>query len=123
MLVFLILSEYNGREDIFTGDVKLNACRYLCSVLLHISIMPEFTASFDMMRYAVNNQEIFKDQKLSFFPFVISLMKCTAAIVTEIVNIYVLGTCKSSQVVSYSYITFGIIARLDDLICMTVDED
>ena len=49
-------------------------------------------------------------------------MKCSAAIVTEIIMIYIIGTCKSCQVVSYSYITFGIICRLDDLMCMTVGE-
>ena len=54
LLVGLIVSEFS-REDIFTGDVKLNACRYLCSICLHVSIMPEFSASFDMMRFSVNN--------------------------------------------------------------------
>lgn len=50
-------------------------------------------------------------------------MKCTAAIVTECINIFVMGTCTSNQVVSYSYITFGIICRIDDLMCMTVDDE
>ena len=49
-------------------------------------------------------------------------MKCTAAIITEVLNIYVMGTCKTAQVVSYSYITFGIICRMDNLMCMTVGE-
>ena len=49
-------------------------------------------------------------------------MKCTAAIITEAINIYVMGTCKTAQKVSISYITFGIICHLDNLMCMTVGE-
>jgi len=54
-LCFVILAETNGVDDIYTGDVYINATRYLCCILLHMQMMAEFTSAFDMMRYAVNN--------------------------------------------------------------------
>jgi hypothetical protein len=54
-LCFVILNEKNGIKDIYTGNLYLNATRYMVTVILHIQVMSEFKSAFDMMRYAANN--------------------------------------------------------------------
>ena len=114
-LCIVISLETNGLEDIYTGDLKLNSTRYMCCILLHLQVMPEFKSAFDMIRYAANNQDKFQEQK--FFPFLVSVMKIFSSLFCEFMNIYIMGTFRDSATVIFGYITFGIIINIDNLIC------
>ena len=55
-------------EKFPTGNTTLNAARFLCTFLLHMSIMPEIRTSISMLKYSVNvaPRNINNDQSENF---------------------------------------------------------
>jgi hypothetical protein len=79
-----------GVIEIFTGDLYLNASRLMCSILLHMSIMPESRTSIDMMSFALRSVDKFKEKR-NLIPFMIAIMKITGALATEAINLLKMG--------------------------------
>mgnify|MGYP006096906751 CR=1 FL=1 len=85
--VLIFIDSDNAKPVI--GNHQLNMTRFLCSVLLHLQILPEIKTSVEMMRYTV-----MQDPKAFnvVFPFLISLMKFIGGILTEVINGYKMST-------------------------------
>lgn len=91
----------------------------MCSILLHMSIMPEVRTSIDMMWFALSSAEKFKDKR-NFIPYLIAIMKITGGLATEAINLLKMGQSSTVQDIVKDFIAFGIIAEIDDLIVHTI---
>jgi len=69
-----------------TGTYELNFSRIVCGYLLHYNIIPEVRCAIGLMVYIKNNRRNF-NQSSNFTPFIIALMKFSAGVFTEVVNI------------------------------------
>ena len=47
---------YQGKGAIFTGNFTLNATRFICTILLHMMVMPEIRSGMSMLEFAVYNK-------------------------------------------------------------------
>lgn len=86
-----IFDPEEGLGNVTTGNVYLNSGRLLCSILLHIQIMPEIRVSIEMMRYAVSNPNSFQRKGNFKFAFTLAAMKLMGAIFTELINMFKMG--------------------------------
>ena len=118
-LIIWVETAEEGKIEIFTGDLYLNASRLMCSILLHMSIMPEVRTSLDMMKFALTSADKFKDKR-NFIPYLIAIMKITGGLATEAINMLKMGQSFSVQAIVKDFIAFGIIAEIDDLIVHTI---
>lgn len=105
-------------EKFFTGNTVLNASRFLCTLLLHMSIMPEIRTSLSMLRYAVHEgpKNRNNDQCENFkFQFWIAMFKFIGGMYTEYINLYKMCTACSVDDVVKDFIAFNVIVDLDDI--------
>ena len=40
-LIYVLFTESDGIDAVYTGDIELNCARMVCAVLLHLTIIPE----------------------------------------------------------------------------------
>ena len=109
----MIIRESYGLSNVYQGDLYLNATRLICAYLLHYSIIPEIRCSIGLLKYIVNNRSKF-NQANDMYPFIVVLLKLTAGYLTEIVNLIVIVTSHDIQCVVQNYVSFGIIASIDN---------
>lgn len=102
------------------GNHQLNMTRFICSVLLHLQILPEIKISVEMMRYTVMQDPKAFDV---VFPFLISFMKFTGGILTEIINGYKMSTATSIEDVVKDFVAFEIISQVDNFVVQTMTID
>jgi hypothetical protein len=90
-LCVLVLSETKGLGDeIYMGGTTLNAARLLCSLLLHLTIVPEIRISLEMMRYVLNNPKNFYGNG-AWFAFFVCGLKNLGAFYAELICIWKMG--------------------------------
>ena len=77
----------------------------------------EIRVSMDLMHYFLTHRENFDDSPL---PYWYSLMKFIGATMTEVLNILNLGTQTTVTTCILGYVTFGIIAIIDDMYAMSL---
>jgi len=85
-LIYFIFADSGGLSSVIVGDYTLNFSRMICGYLLHYNIIPEVRCAIGQMVYIKNNRRGF-NQASNFIPFLIALMKFTAGVFTEFVNI------------------------------------
>jgi len=90
LLCALVISENEELTDIHLGDATLNAARILCSLILHLIIVPEIRIGLDMMRYTLNNPRNFYGHG-AWFAFFVSVLKIAGGIYAELINIWKMG--------------------------------
>jgi hypothetical protein len=91
--------------------------------LLHLQILPEISLAIQMMRYTVNQDpRKNKDFKI-FFPFLISFMKLTGGILTELINGFKMSTAETIEDVVKDFIAFEIISQVDNFVVYTMTID
>ena len=62
-------------------------CRFICSTILHLSLLGEVADGMNNMKYAVNHSYKFTSLFMSFLP---GFMQASAVIWVEIVNLLVI---------------------------------
>ena len=105
-------------EKFPTGNTTLNASRFLCTLLLHMSIMPEIRTAISMLRFSVNVAPTHnKDyQSINFqYQFWIAIFKFIGGFYTEYINLYKMCTACSVDNVVKDFIAFNVIVELDDI--------
>lgn len=117
--IIWVESKDDGKIEIFTGDLFLNASRLMCAILLHMQTMPEVRTSIDMMWFALSSPDKFKDRG-NFVAFLIALSKITGGFMTEVINLLKMGQTYAVQDIVKDFIAFGIISEIDDLIVPTI---
>jgi len=119
MLISLVISETDGFSSAHDGTFKLNCSRLICAFLLHMSLVPEMRCAFSLMNYAKHNQDKFYKQS-SLYPFLIGMMKLLGCVTTELVNIFIIIQSTLVSDVIKDFIAFGIIAKIDDMMALSM---
>ena len=74
-----------------------------------------------MMGFAKNNPFAFRRYSFTW-PFLIGLMKYLGALLTEIVNIYLIAISNDISDIIMNFIALGVIAEIDDIVGTSVSE-
>ena len=77
----------------------------------------EIRVSMDLLKYFITHRKLFDNSSL---PYWYSLMKFIGATMTEILNILFLGTQTTITNCILGYLSFCIIARIDDMYAMSL---
>jgi len=109
MLIWLVLSDAKGLDNIYNGTWQLNSSRLICAFLLHMSIVPEIKCALDLMKYAKFNKKTFYRQN-EIYPTMIGMMKLMGGMTTELVNIFIIIQSYMVSDVLKDFIAFGVIA-------------
>ena len=89
-------------------------------------IMPEIRSGMSMMEFAVYNEDSkdeshkFKTPHKHFYPIIIGIMKICGGIITEALNMWMMGYAQTEDDVVKDFIAFGIISTVDDIIVMVI---
>lgn len=97
---------------IVTPNLQIYLCRFLCSLLLHMELVPDVKQSFWMMRYLNTHPHKFSQQ---FVPYLIALMQFTGGLLAEITNIFMLSTRESVEECVTFFVAFNILAKIDNI--------
>ena len=73
----------------FPSSVWTSLARFICGIVMHVSLSDSLDQGFKMMKYALNHPWKFKHWNVSFFA---GLMQALQVVVVEIVNIVVILT-------------------------------
>lgn len=117
-------NHYQGLGQVITGGIALNATRFICTLLLHMMIMPEIRSGMSMLEFAVYNQfnekHKFKSNHKELYPIWIATMKITGGILTELLNMWMMGFNSTEEDVVKDFIAFGIISSIDDIMVAVI---
>ena len=81
--------------------------------------MPEIRCALEFLMFVKNNPDGFYGAPLPIFPFCIGMMKMSACIFAEIVNILIINESRTTTSVIVDFIAFGIIVEIDDVMLLT----
>lgn len=85
--------------------------RYICAVILHLSIEGEVLQAISMMKFTLYRTGNWKSR----IPmFCIASMQLTGAICTETINMILICQLYSNTDIIQNLLAFGIIAEIDD---------
>ena len=73
----------------FPASVWLMLARFICSIVMHVSLSDSLDLGFKMMKYALNHPWKFNNWGISFCA---GLMQACQVVIVEIVNIVVILT-------------------------------
>ena len=127
----LVLLGLLGSEALTDADVQANffmpsdslqiiMCRFLCAVILHITLTDEIMQGFQCMKYAINHKYKFGGRWTD--AYLIALTQCMVVIVVEIVNLAILCTNHTILDIIMNFLALVIIAEFDDYFFFTVDK-
>ena len=109
----MITSTAFSVEEVYETQLQIafGVTRLITTIVMHILIMPDFSQSFEMMKYALNHPWKFRDFKLAFLT---GLLQWTISVVIELTNVYVLMTNSSTQFdVIANFIIMLVVAEFD----------
>jgi hypothetical protein len=84
-------------------------------------IMPEIRSGMSMLEYSVYNYDKFKSPYKQFYPFMIAIMKIFGGVLTEVLNMYMMGFNETEEDVVKDFIAFGAIATIDDIVVAVIN--
>ena len=127
----LVLLGLLGSEALTDEDVKANffmpadslqivMCRFLCAIVLHITLTDEVMQGFACMKYALNHPYKFRAWTNAYFVAFTQLM---VVIVVEVVNLAILCTNHTIMDIIMNFLALVIIADFDDFFFFTVEKE
>lgn len=107
-----------------TGSITLNATRFVCTLLLHMMVMPEIRSGISMLEFSVynkfNTNHLFKSSHGEFYPICIAIQKIVGGVITEALNMWMMCFNETEDDVVKDFIAFGIIASIDDIMVAVI---
>ena len=85
--------------------------RFICGIVLHVSLSAELQQGMKMMKYAVNHPWKFVDYRLAYS---IGLMQTAVVITVEVVNFVALITNDTVLDIVMNFLALVVIAEFDD---------
>ena len=85
--------------------------RFICGIVLHVSLSAELQQGMQMMKYAVNHPWKFVDYRLAYC---IGLMQTSVVITVEVVNFIALITNTTVLDIVMNFLALVVIADFDD---------
>ena len=93
MLVFFIFNEVTSSDESYKNlvaypdNLLVVASRFICGIVLHMSLQGELFQGMSCMKYALNHYYKFDDYKLAFL---CGLCQCSMVIFVELINFVVI---------------------------------
>jgi hypothetical protein len=91
--------------------------RYICAVILHLSIEGEVNQAINMMKFTLYRTGSWKRRTPMFL---VASMQLIGALCTETVNMLIICKFSSSTDIIQNLLAFGIIAEIDDLYALSL---
>ena len=99
------------------SDGSIVLARFLCAIVLHITLTDEIKQGFNMMKYSVNHPWKFDNYFEGFF---VGLAQASVVLSVELVNLAVLNTNHTIMDVLMNFLALVIISDFDDYFFTTV---
>lgn len=116
-LSWFFLSQMNN--EIQPPSTRLQLVRLMCGFVMHMIIHPEVKSSLQMMAFLKHNkQKRFFHRRLS--AFVISLMKMTAGIFVEVIQLLMISQQDNIEDIIKDFVALGFIIELDNILAKNV---
>ena len=101
-------------------SLQIVLCRFLCAVVLHITLTDEIMQGFSCMKFALNHPYKFRRWTAAYG---VAFTQLSVVIVTEIVNLAILCTNHTIIDIIMNFLALVIIADFDDFFFFTVDKE
>jgi hypothetical protein len=119
-MIFLLLQDTIDKNlTIFVGGATLNLARFSSVFVMHLYLYPEVKQALDMLQYVVYKPETFAQGKV-FFVSLICIFKFAGALSCQLFSMYFMMTFTTTYKVIVSYVSFTIIARIDNIMAGTL---
>ena len=126
LLLWFLGAETMTNEDMIAGfeqpaeSMRIVLARFLCAVILHITLTDEIKQGFNCMKYALSHHYKFRDWTQAYW---IGCIQTLVVIAVEVVNLAVLTTNHTIMDIIMNFLALVIIAEFDDFFFMTVDKE
>ena len=119
-LVSEIFTDSRVLEDFVqpAASQKIVLCRFLCAVILHITLTDEIKQGFGCMKYALSHPYKFRSWKQAFW---IGCAQLLIVIAVELVNLAILTTNHTIMDIIMNFLALVIIADFDDFFFQSVE--
>jgi hypothetical protein len=87
--------------------------RFVCAVILHLSLMDDVYFGMQMMKYALNHTYMFDSWGIAYF---MGLLQTLIATIVEIGNLAIILTSIYPVVIVLNFISVGIVAEFDSYV-------
>ena len=116
------LTDENVKANFFmpADSLQIVMCRFLCAVILHITLTDEVMQGFACMKYALNHPYKFRRWTDAY---AVAFTQLMVVIVVEIVNLAILCTNHTIMDIIMNFLALVIIADFDDYFFFTVDKE
>lgn len=116
-LLYLIFNDPGLNKLVIESHAYLDTAKVICSILLHFVMAEEIRVSIGMIRYSITHCDKFVNCDDNFtYPFLIAIMKLSAAIITQLVQIYKMVYTSDTESVAKDFVAFVIISHIDDIV-------
>jgi hypothetical protein len=113
-LLFLIIRQLGGQWLVtivkYQADATLIIARFVCAAILHWSLIDNFTAGLDKMKYACNHKRDFSDWKGAY---IAGQMQANIVLVVELVCLGIIMISETPMDIAGSFASLVIIAEFD----------
>ena len=94
--------------------------RFLCAIVLHVTLTDEITQGFNMMKYSANHPWKFDNYFEAYF---VGLAQALVVLSVETVNLAVLNTNHTIMDILMNFLALVIISDFDDYFFITIKND
>ena len=126
VLLWLLGSEALTDEYILANflmpadSLQIVLCRFLCAVVLHITLTDEVMQGFACMKFALNHPYKFRRWTDAY---IVAFTQLMVVITVEVVNLAILCTNHTIIDIIMNFLALVIIADFDDFFFFTVDKE
>ena len=112
MTYYELFQEY---EHTFYGlaPTMIVFARFICTSILHLSLIDEVTVGMEMMKFAINHQYKFV---LYFMAWLNGFLQVTAMIMIETASIGVICSAEDVLDIIFNFIALSIVAEFDNYV-------
>ena len=122
---FLAIESFTSEDTIEAfmtppGSVKIVLARFLCAIILHISLVDETKQGLSMMKYSLNHPWKFSSWTSAFS---VGWMQLIIVFSVEFVNLAILNTNNTIMDILMNFLALVIISDFDDYFFMTTSNE
>ena len=122
LTIYLVKEVFNDpkfRNDFYAppSDRIISFTRFLCAILLHVSLQDEITQGGKLMKFAANHPWKFRKW---YIAWLCGFFQMILVVFVEIVNIVVLNTNDTVMDILMNFLALVILADFDDYFFSTV---
>ena len=126
LLIWFLGAETVTSMDIREGfatpaeSMRIVLARFVCAVILHITLTDETKQGFGCMKYAISHHYKFRKWTTAFW---IGMTQTLVVVSVEVVNLAMLTTNHTIIDIIMNFLALVIISEFDDFFFMTVEKE